>query len=79
MPGGQKLEVTDANKLQYLDMLANHRLAGSVHDEVNSFLKGLWEIVPDNLLSMFDEYELEVGSLFAQCTLFLVFTHVTYI
>lgn len=58
---GAKTRVTNASKNQYLDALAQQRLCNSVKDEVDSFLKGLNAIIPDNLLSIFDENELEVG------------------
>jgi apoptosis-resistant E3 ubiquitin protein ligase 1 len=45
---------------QYLDALAQQRLCNNVRDEIDSFLKGLNGIIPDNLLSIFDENELEL-------------------
>lgn len=47
--------------IKYLDALAQQRLCVNVRDEIDSFLKGLNGIIPDNLLSIFDENELEVG------------------
>jgi apoptosis-resistant E3 ubiquitin protein ligase 1 len=35
-------------------------LANNVKEEMEAFLKGLNELIPDNLLSIFDENELEV-------------------
>ena len=43
-----------------MDALAQQRLCNDVRDEVDSFLKGLNGIIPDNLLSIFDENELEL-------------------
>ncbi|KAL3873875.1 hypothetical protein ACJMK2_036958 [Sinanodonta woodiana] len=60
IPNGSKIPVTNENKLQYLDLLAQHRLANSVREEIDGFLKGLNELIPDNLLSIFDENELEL-------------------
>ncbi|XP_034670108.1 apoptosis-resistant E3 ubiquitin protein ligase 1 isoform X1 [Drosophila subobscura] len=60
IPNGAKTRVTNASKNQYLDSLAQQRLCNSVKDEVDSFLKGLNSIIPDNLLSIFDENELEL-------------------
>ncbi|XP_064535518.1 apoptosis-resistant E3 ubiquitin protein ligase 1 isoform X3 [Drosophila montana] len=60
IPNGAKTRVTNATKNQYLDALAQQRLCNSVKDEVDSFLKGLNAIIPDNLLSIFDENELEL-------------------
>lgn len=61
IPNGSKVRVTNATKNQYLDALAQQRLCNNVRDEVDSFLKGLNGIIPDNLLSIFDENELEVS------------------
>lgn len=61
IPNGSKIPVTNENKLQYLDHLAQYRLANAVRDQIDSFLKGLNELIPDNLLSIFDENELEVS------------------
>lgn len=61
IPNGSKIRVRDATKHQYLDSLAQFRLATSVRDELDAFLKGLNELIPDNLLSIFDENELEVS------------------
>lgn len=60
IPNGAKVRVRNSNKNQYLDALATHRLSNNVRDEIDSFLKGLNLIIPDNLLSIFDENELEV-------------------
>lgn len=62
VPNGSKVRVTNKNKLQYLDLLAQQRLTNNVRDEVEYFLRGLNELIPDNLLSIFDENELEVSS-----------------
>lgn len=61
IPNGSKIPVSNENKLQYLDQLAQYRLATAVREPIESFLKGLNELIPDNLLSIFDENELEVG------------------
>lgn len=58
---GGNVKVTNATKLQYLDALAQYRLATCIKDELEAFLKGLNELIPDNLLSIFDENELEVS------------------
>lgn len=61
IPNGSKIRVRDATKHRYLDALAQYRLATSIKDEMEAFLKGLNELIPDNLLSIFDENELEVS------------------
>lgn len=60
-----------------MDALAQQRLCNNVRDEIDSFLKGLNGIIPDNLLSIFDENELEVGvkQIFTHhCQNFILFT-----
>ncbi|CAH3147874.1 unnamed protein product [Porites lobata] len=59
-PGGAQIPVTESNKKEYLDLLAQYRLSSSVKQEIEAFAKGLNEMVPDSLLSVFDEYELEL-------------------
>ncbi|XP_022090891.1 apoptosis-resistant E3 ubiquitin protein ligase 1-like [Acanthaster planci] len=60
IPGGASTPVTNDNKTEYLDKLAQHRLANNVQEEIEAFLKGLNDLIPDQLLSMFDENELEL-------------------
>jgi hypothetical protein len=58
---GSKIAVTNENKREYLNALAQFRLATRVRTQVDAFLKGLNDVVPDELLSIFDENELEVS------------------
>ncbi|XP_074005153.1 apoptosis-resistant E3 ubiquitin protein ligase 1 isoform X2 [Numenius arquata] len=58
--GGAQVPVTNENKILYLNLLAQYRLASQVREEVDHFLKGLNELVPENLLAIFDENELEL-------------------
>ncbi|XP_077414366.1 apoptosis-resistant E3 ubiquitin protein ligase 1 [Vanacampus margaritifer] len=60
LSGGAHIAVTNENKMHYLNLLAQYRLASQVRDEVEHFLKGLNELVPENLLAIFDENELEL-------------------
>eukprot|EP00039_Didymoeca_costata_P004014 m.70982 g.70982 ORF g.70982 m.70982 type:complete len:976 (+) comp12189_c0_seq3:69-2996(+) len=59
-PGGANLIVTEENKGEFLNLLAYQRLEKSVREQTKQFLKGLHELVPDTLLSLFDENELEL-------------------
>ncbi|MGH0151289.1 UNVERIFIED_CONTAM: hypothetical protein FKN15_041032 [Acipenser sinensis] len=65
--GGAQIPVTNENKMFYLNLLAQYRLANQVREEVEHFLKGLNELVPENLLAIFDENELEVCSRKSMC------------
>lgn len=61
VPNGGAVRVRNTSKHQYLDALAQYRLATRIKEEVECFLRGLNDLIPDNLLSIFDENELEVG------------------
>ncbi|XP_065060278.1 apoptosis-resistant E3 ubiquitin protein ligase 1-like [Rhopilema esculentum] len=60
LPGGSRIDVTNDNKLKYLQLSAEYRMIKSVKDEINSFTKGFNALIPENLLSIFDESELEL-------------------
>ncbi|KAL7992563.1 hypothetical protein Chor_016819 [Crotalus horridus] len=60
LTGGAQMPVTNENKILYLNLLAQYRLANQVREEMEHFLKGLNELVPENLLAIFDENELEL-------------------
>ncbi|EDO26934.1 predicted protein, partial [Nematostella vectensis] len=60
LPGGRLIDVTEQNKCEYLNLMARYKLVESVQKEVEAFIQGLNELVPDNLLGMFDENELEL-------------------
>ncbi|XP_060803597.1 apoptosis-resistant E3 ubiquitin protein ligase 1 [Amyelois transitella] len=60
VPGGASIRVRNDTKLQYVDALAQWRLAGRCRLETDAFLRGLTVLVPDNLLAIFDENELEL-------------------
>jgi len=57
---GSKIQVTNDNKIEYIQRLAEYRLCESVKDEINAFLKGLYSLIPEGLLSIFNVNELEL-------------------
>ena len=58
--GGSQILVTDDNKLEYLQLLAERRLSQVVSKEVEEFISGFYSILPSDLLSIFDENEVEL-------------------
>ncbi len=60
IPGGSGVPVTDRNKAEYLDALAQRRLYTRMRAQTEAFLQGLHQLAPDSLLSLFDEQELEL-------------------
>ncbi|GAA5839821.1 hypothetical protein JCM3766R1_004623 [Sporobolomyces carnicolor] len=59
-PGGADIPVTEDNKLEYIDLLCEHRLKGRVESQLAAIKEGLQEIVPLKELRVFDEKELEL-------------------
>ena len=39
-PGGAQIPVTEPNKKEYLDLLAQYRLSSTVKQEIEAFAKG---------------------------------------
>lgn len=66
-PGGAQIPVTEANKAEFIRLLCEHRLKGRVEQQLDAFNKGLYEIVPEETLKIFDERELEVSLLVSCC------------
>ena len=60
IPGGADKEVTDENKDEYISEMLKYRMLTSVSKQLHSFLQGLFEVVPRELLSVFDYQELEL-------------------
>lgn len=60
IPNGSNIEVTRANRKQYLEVLFKHHVLGSVSDQLLAFLTALYDVVPEGLLKLFDYQELEL-------------------
>ncbi|BDA45426.1 probable E3 ubiquitin-protein ligase HUWE1 [Coccomyxa sp. Obi] len=59
-PGGRDIKVTNENKREYVDLVAEHRMTTAIRAQIQAFLKGFWEMVPRDLISMFNDNELEL-------------------
>jgi hypothetical protein len=60
IPNGRNIPVTDSNKLAYVDRLFRYRLFDSVSPQLYAFLRGVYEVIPPELLLMFDSEELDL-------------------
>ncbi|EFA76374.1 ubiquitin-protein ligase domain-containing protein [Heterostelium album PN500] len=59
-PFGNLIRVTDENKDEYLDLLVNNMLYGSVKTQIDEFREGFFQLIPLNLISIFNWKELDV-------------------
>lgn len=60
LPGGRDIAVTDDNKHEYVRLLAHHRMTTAIRKQIDSFLEGFHELIPAELISIFDASELEL-------------------
>lgn len=59
-PNGRDITVTEENKHEYVRLIVQYRLRASVEEQLDAFLKGFHDIIPSELISIFDEQELEL-------------------
>lgn len=57
---GHNIPVTEENKHEYVRLMTEHRLLHSVKEQIDHFLIGFFDIVPANLINIFNEQELEL-------------------
>ncbi|KAK7752383.1 E3 ubiquitin-protein ligase tom1 [Diatrype stigma] len=57
---GRNVPVTEDNKHDYVRLVVEHKLLSSVKEQMENFLKGFHEIIPAELISIFNEQELEL-------------------
>ncbi|TMS38017.1 hypothetical protein L596_004833 [Steinernema carpocapsae] len=57
---GLQLPVTDDNKEEYVQLVCQMKMTGSIRKQLDAFLEGFYEIIPKQLISIFNEQELEL-------------------
>ena len=57
---GRNIEVTEANKFDYVQRLCSSKLYDTIKPQIEALLKGFYEIIPQNLISIFTHRELEL-------------------
>ncbi|XP_024530587.1 E3 ubiquitin-protein ligase UPL1-like [Selaginella moellendorffii] len=60
IPGGRDVPVTEENKHNYVNHVADYRLTGSIKPQIDAFLDGFYELISKDLISIFDVKELEL-------------------
>jgi len=59
-PGGEDIEVTNENREHYLHLLVKYILFDRISPQLAMILRGFSEVIPPNLLCVFDYQELEL-------------------
>lgn len=57
---GRNIPVTEDNKHEYVRLIVEHKLLTSVKEQMENFLKGFHDIIPEDLIAIFTEQELEL-------------------
>ena len=52
--------MTEANKLEYVQLVCQMRMTGAIRKQLGAFLEGFYDIIPKHLISIFNEQELEL-------------------
>lgn len=59
-PGGRDIPVTNENKKEYVDLMIKWRIQKRVDEQFQAFIGGFHELIPADLVNVFDERELEL-------------------
>jgi E3 ubiquitin-protein ligase HUWE1 len=57
---GTKILVDDSNKLEYVNLISQHRMTNAIRSQIESFLDGFYDLVPPELISIFSPSEVEL-------------------
>ena len=57
---GRHIPVTEENKQEYVQRVVEYRLTDSVKEQLENFLQGFFDIIPAEVISIFNEQELEL-------------------
>ncbi|WWD19760.1 hypothetical protein CI109_104224 [Kwoniella shandongensis] len=58
--GGAQIPVTEENKEEYVRLVVSYRLDNSIKDQIKAFLDGFYEIIPREIIQIFEPDQLEL-------------------
>ncbi|KAG6837741.1 hypothetical protein H0H93_003543, partial [Arthromyces matolae] len=58
--GGESISVTQDNKREFVQLSAQYRLYSSIEKQIEALSSGFYEIIPKDLITIFNEKELEL-------------------
>ena len=59
-PNGKEIDVTNENKFEYCNLVLKYRLYQCIKQQVDAFLQGFHDLVPNSIIKIFDYKELEL-------------------
>ncbi|TPX15837.1 uncharacterized protein E0L32_000171 [Thyridium curvatum] len=60
IPNGRNIDVTNENKKEYVDLMVKWRIEKRIAEQFQAFKEGFHELIPIDLINVFDERELEL-------------------
>ncbi|KAJ3019634.1 hypothetical protein HKX48_001941 [Thoreauomyces humboldtii] len=60
LPDGRNMAVTEANKNDYVRLIVEQRLLTAIRAQIQAFLGGFHDVIPQDLVKIFNEQELEL-------------------
>jgi len=60
IPDGRNIAVTNENKKRYVELVTEWKIQKRVEEQFNAFITGFNELIPADLVNVFDERELEL-------------------
>ena len=57
---GRNISVTNENKKEYVEKICYAKMAQDIKEQIQQFLSGFNELIPTNIISIFDSMELEL-------------------
>ncbi|OBA20930.1 HECT-domain-containing protein [Metschnikowia bicuspidata var. bicuspidata NRRL YB-4993] len=58
--GGRDIEVTEDNKHEYVELISEWKISRRIQEQFKAFIDGFNELIPQELVNVFDERELEL-------------------
>ena len=76
---GGNIPVTEANKKEYVEAVVEYRIHKRVKDQCEAFREGFFELIPFELINVFDERELEllIGGM-SEIDMYVILTWICY-
>jgi E3 ubiquitin-protein ligase NEDD4 len=59
-PGAADIAVREENKKEYVDLAVEYHISKRVKDQFHALMGGFNELIPQDLINVFDERELEL-------------------
>lgn len=57
---GRNSSVSEENKKEYVHLVCQMKMTGAIRKQLTAFLEGFYQIIPRNLIEIFNEQELEL-------------------